>query len=64
MTSTTTASNAASAVPARRRARDWHGHAQRSVANPRRTRGVTRTDEVTRPEGRREGQDSSSAAAG
>ncbi len=27
-------------VPADRRARNWHGAAQRSVANPRRTRGL------------------------
>jgi hypothetical protein len=28
-------------VPAHRRARNWHGAAQRSVANPQRTRGLS-----------------------
>ena len=31
-------------VPAHRRARDWHGAAQSSVANPPRTRGLRRDD--------------------
>ena len=31
-------------VPAHRRARDWHGSTQTSVANPRRTRGLVRPD--------------------
>ncbi len=31
-------------VPAHRRARDWHRPAQRSVANPRRTRGLPAGD--------------------
>jgi hypothetical protein len=33
-------------VPAHRRARDWHGAAQHSVANPRRTRGLTTPGEA------------------
>ena len=31
-------------VPEHRRARDWHGTTQCSVANPRRTRGLVRED--------------------
>ncbi|GAA1919849.1 hypothetical protein [Nocardioides marmoribigeumensis] len=31
-------------VPEHRRARDWHGSTQHSVANPRRTRGLVRED--------------------
>lgn len=31
-------------VPAHRRARNWHGAAQRSVANPQRTRGLSAED--------------------
>ena len=33
-------------IPAHRRARDWHGAAQHSVANPRRTRGLTTPGEA------------------
>lgn len=51
MTSTTTASTLVSPVPADRRTRDWHATAQRSVANPRRTRGLTSPGEAPRHEG-------------
>ena len=37
---TSTTSTTTSSVPAHRRARDWHGAAQRSVANPRRSRAA------------------------
>jgi len=33
-------------VPAHRRARNWHGSAQNSVANPRRTRGLAVAGEL------------------
>ena len=32
------------AVPAHRRSRNWHGAVQTSVANPRRTRGLSARD--------------------